>query len=97
MGIDEAMKFVDVQEHVKNRRPASRETISLCLCLTGIAITPLISGEAVLHIIGFMAPVSLLLGDVDIDQFGVFAGKHMANALLPFATTTLYMMSSRKR
>jgi hypothetical protein len=86
------MKLVCVQEQIKNRRIAYGETISPCSCLTGIGITPLIFGEAVLHIVGFPAPVSPLLGDIDI-----FAEKLVSDALLPFAKTNFHMMSSRKR
>jgi hypothetical protein len=73
MDINQTMKLVYVQEQIKNRRLAYGETICSCLCLTGIGITPLIFGKAVLHIVGFPAPVSPLLGDINIDQLDVFA------------------------
>jgi hypothetical protein len=97
MDIDQAMKFGHVSEQIKNRRLAYGEMISSCSCLTGIGITRLIFGEAMLHIIGFPAPVSLLLEDIDTDQFDVFAEKLMSDALLPFAKTNFHLMSSRKR
>jgi hypothetical protein len=51
----------------------------------------------VLHIVGCPAPVSPFLGDIDIEQFDVFAEKLMSDALLPFAKTNFHMMRSRRR
>jgi hypothetical protein len=82
---------------IKNRRVSYGETILPCLCLTGIGITPLIFAEAVLVIAEFPAPLSPRLGEVDVDHFHDFAEKLMSDALLPFAKTNFFMMSSRKR
>jgi hypothetical protein len=97
MEVDEAMKVLYAHGEVRNRRLSYGETISPCLCLTGIGITPLIFAEAVLVIAGFPAPLSPRLGDVDVHDFHDFAEKLMSDALLPFAKTNFFMMSSRKR
>jgi hypothetical protein len=71
--------------------------ISPCACLTGIGITPLIYVEAVIHIVEFLATISLLLGETTTDEFHIFAEKLISDALVPFPKTNFNMMNARKR
>jgi hypothetical protein len=93
---DEAMRFIDVQEQVKNRRLAFGETISSFTYLTGIGITLLIDVEAVIHIVEFPATISPLLDETTTYEFYIFAEKLMSDALLPFTKTNFNMISARK-
>jgi hypothetical protein len=94
---DESMQFIDVQDHVKNRRIAYDKTTLPCTCLTGIGITRPIYVEAVIHIVEFPATISPLLGETSRDEFQIFAKKLMSDALLLFAKTNFNMMGARKR
>jgi hypothetical protein len=93
---DDAMQFIYIQDQVKNRRLAYRETISPCTCPTGIGITPLIYTEAVIHVVEFPATISPFLGEITMDEFYIFAGKLMSDSLLPFAKANFKTMSAQK-
>jgi hypothetical protein len=55
METDEAMKFVDAHQQVKNRRLASGETVAPCQNLTGLQLSPLIFAEAFVYATSFFA------------------------------------------
>jgi hypothetical protein len=97
MEADEAMQFIYVQDQIKNWRLAYGETVFPCSCLTGIGITPLISVEAIIHILEFPAVISPPLGHLQLDEFHLLAEKLMSDALLSFTKTNFYMMRTRKR
>jgi hypothetical protein len=90
---DKTLQFIDVQDQVKNWRLAYGETISPCVCLTGIGIMPFIYVEAVIHIVEFPGTISPPLGETITDEFHIFAEKLMSEALLPFAKTNFNIMN----
>jgi hypothetical protein len=94
---DEAMKFMYVHTEVKNRRLSYGETVSPCPELMHLGFTPLIFADAVLFVVGFPTVMEPHIGNADPDTFHRLAENLMSDALLPFAKTNFYMMSSRKR
>jgi hypothetical protein len=44
----------------------------------------LVSVETVIHIVGFLATISPLLGEITTDEFRIFAEKLMSDAMFPF-------------
>jgi hypothetical protein len=93
MEIDEAVKFLDSQKAVKNRRLKSGEIVSPLEYIKGIWFSCLIYAESFPCVVGFPMTFSQLVLDQGENGIHITAERLMPGILLPCDNTNFTLMS----
>jgi hypothetical protein len=96
MQIDQTLKFVCANAHVKRRRLAYGEIVDACLDLFDMDRSPFVLAQAVLCVVGFPARMTFAvdcLGPPPEDQVYQVVEKLMSDELMPFTKSKMSLMS----
>jgi hypothetical protein len=100
MQIDEALKFMYANAHVKHRRLAYGEIVDACPDLFDMGCSPFVFAQAVLCVMGFPARMTFAvdrLGPPPEDQAYHLVEKLMSDELMPFTKSKMSLMSCPRR
>jgi hypothetical protein len=100
MQVDETLKFVCANAHVKHRRLAYGEIVDACPDVFDMDCSPFVLAQAVLCVAGFptrMAFAVDCLGPPLEDQAYHLVEKLMSDELIPFTKSKMSLMSCPRR